>query len=433
MSSNKSFDFKQKVIGTVIAVVIIAMLGALAIWSVGEQKREKGRSIEKNKAEWVSTALVSPKPGSLKPSGYITIEWKKADSLGEVKGYELYLDGEMVASLDSKDLAKMEEEETTTQQTFGVSTEEQVDTVKYEIHTSGVKSHEVYIKAYLYDDFYIYSDVFKFYINKKGFCMNKEMAQAVDATKWNVSWYYNWAVNPFKYDSFVDLQFVPMFWSPHGTDDQMMNRLEKWGYNTILTFNEPDLSEQANMTIEEAIEGMRPLTSHGMHVSSPATALCPPWSKTWFQPFWKQMENEGMEMDFIAVHHYWNWYNEEGAQAFLDLIDETWEMYHKPIWITEFAISGAPYKYPGARKGVQSYMKNVIKGLDERDYVERYAWFSFGQNNFKNGGSAMYQQYTGEVTKLGKIYQSMGNPEGYGDSSIKTQWKNENKDKLTSD
>ncbi len=58
----------------------------------------------------------------------------------------------------------------------------------------------------------------------------------------------------------------------------------------------------------------------------------------------KKMEEQNMDVDFIPIHHYWNWYADEGAQAFLDLVDETWEMYHKPIWITEFAISGDPGK-----------------------------------------------------------------------------------------
>ena len=58
----------------------------------------------------------------------------------------------------------------------------------------------------------------------------------------------------------------------------------------------------------------------------------------------KKMKQEKMDDDmaFLALHHYWNWHTKEGAEAFLKIIDETWEMYKKPIWITEFALSGVP-------------------------------------------------------------------------------------------
>ena len=142
----------------------------------------------------------------------------------------------------------------------------------------------------------------------------------------------------------------------------------------VLAFNEPDLEEQSNISVEDAVEGMKAFMNQDIYVGSPATALCPPWSDDWFVPFMKQMKKEKMDVDFIPIHHYWNWWNEEGVQAFLDLVDKTWEMYHKPIWITEFAISGVPYRTKQMRQSVIDYMKGVIPELDKRDYVERYSW-----------------------------------------------------------
>ena len=135
-----------------------------------------------------------------------------------------------------------------------------------------------------------------------------------------------------------------------------------------------------------------------------------------------------MDVDFIPIHHYWNWWNEEGVQAFLDLVDKTWEMYHKPIWITEFAISGVPYRTKQMRQSVIDYMKGVIPELDKRDYVERYSWFSFNPTDYRNGGSALLDITTGEITDLGKLYQSLGMPEGYENSSKVKKEKNTQKD-----
>ena len=40
-------------------------------------------------------------------------------------------------------------------------------------------------------------------------------------------------------------------------------------------------------------------------------------------------------------------------------------MYHKPIWITEFAISGDPGKNQEQLDAVIGYMKGVIPGLEK--------------------------------------------------------------------
>ena len=103
-----------------------------------------------------------------------------------------------------------------------------------------------------------------------------------------------------------------------------------------------------------------------------------------------------------------------GANSFLnDVVDKSYEMYHKPIWITEFAVSGWGYSNASARKSMEEFMYTVIDGLNERDYVERYSWFSFNTTDESNGASALWTNATGELTDLGNIYAFYGNPEGY--------------------
>lgn len=344
-------------------------------------------------SNWKENAITSPIAGSLQAAGNITISWESAEEIGEVKEYKLYVDEELAATTDA-------------------------DTRTYEYYGVKVKGYEAYVEADMTDGSKIYSNIFTFYVNKKGFCMNKDMAQTINAADWGVSWYYNWAMEAFKYTSFQSLQYVPMMWASYETDSVTSKRFPKRGYKYMLTYNEPDRTDQANISVENAVEGMKAFKDLDITIGSPATALCPPWSKEWFQPFMEQLNAQNMDVDFIAVHHYWNWYQEEGIQAFLDLIDETYEMYHKPIWITEFALSGNPGKNEEQLASVENYMKGIIEGLDERDYVERYAWFSFSPGDYRNAASALLQTYTGEITSLGKLYQEIGMPEGYGDESI---------------
>lgn len=374
-------------LGSIVLIVIVAIMTTINI------------SRHNKITEWKENAITSPKAGSLQAAGNITVSWKSAEEIGEVKEYKLYVDEELAATTDA-------------------------DTTTYEYYGVKVKGYKAYIEADMKDGSKIYSNVFTFYVNKKGFCLNKDMAQTVEALDWGVSWYYNWAMQAFKYTSFQSLQYVPMMWGSYETDAETSSRFPKMGYKYMLTFNEPDRTDQANISVEKAVEGMKAFSDLEITVGSPATALCPPWSKEWFQPFMKQLNEQNMEVDFIAVHHYWNWYQEEGVQAFLELIDKTYEMYHKPIWVTEFALTGNPGKDEEQLKAVEGYMKGVIAGLDERDYVERYAWFSFSTGDYRNSASALLQTYTGEITRLGEIYQEIGMPEGYGDESISCNTKN---------
>lgn len=257
------------------------------------------------------------------------------------------------------------------------------------------------------------------------------MSRELAADKMNASWYYNWDITPFSYYSFENMEYIPMMWTYSSTETKMIERLEKTGYKYLLTYNEPDFTDQSNLTVDEVVDAWPDFMNKGIQISSPATALCPPWSKDWFQPFMEKIDaDDNLSIDFIALHHYWNWYSDEGVQAFLDLIDQTYEMYHKPIWITEFAISGDPGKNQEQLDAVIGYMKGVIPGLEERDYVERYAWFSFGSKDSRNGASALYDISTGEFTELGKLYSSVGIPAGYQDDSVDVIKENDIKDIL---
>ncbi len=388
-----------------IAIFFVAIVSiiSISIWIVKENNRNRIEKISNNASQWKENAITDPEAGSLKAAGYITINWNGADNLGDVEGYKVYVDDTLVTETDEK-------------------------TTSCDYYTTKVSAHKVYVEADLTYGSKVYSNVFTFYVNKKGYCVNKDMAQNIEGDQWGGSWYYNWDMNPFKYTSFQKLEYVPMMWTTSETDQKTISRFHKFGYKYVLAFNEPDRVDQSNMDVDTAIEGMKAFMNQNVLVGAPATSLCPPWSDEWFQPFMEKMEEQNMDVDFIPIHHYWNWFQKEGAEAFLDLVKQSYEMYHKPIWITEFAISGDPGKTKEQRQKVIDYMNMVLPELDKLEYVERYAWFSFSPTDFKNGASSLIQWYTGEITDLGYLYQKLGMPEGYGDDSIECNVKNSKKD-----
>ena len=392
---------KKLLIGLCVGIAIVIVIGIVAGGNISKNNRIA--NINKVKEQWKQETLISPQKLSLQPAGYITIEWNSAEKMDDVDSYEIYV--------NDKKQGEVKGNKTT-----------------FEYYTTDVSRHAVYIKANLKHGSEIYSDIFYFYVNKKGFCMNTDMAANVNAEDWNVSWYYNWSISKHNYTSFQDLQFVPMFWTSAPTDKNEVEVLPKRGYKYLLAFNEPDRPDQANISVDTAIEGMKPLLNKGLYVGSPAVSIWPSISTDWFQPFMKKMEENKMDMDFITLHHYWNWHDEEGAKAFIKIVDESWEMYHKPIWITEFALSGVPDWTKQTRQSAINYMKIILPELDKRDYVERYAWFSFSKSDYKNSGSALLDTYTGKITGLGKTYQKLGNPEGYEDENQTAQQNNKQMD-----
>lgn len=403
MKAGSNLNKKKLGIYVISFAVIVILIAVTVVWTSKRNTQKRIEQITANAENWKQDTMITPQAGSLKAAGYMDIEWNPADELGNVEGYKVYADGELIAETDK-------------------------ETTKCEFYTTKVSAHEVYVETDLEYGSKVYSNIYKFYVNKKGLCVNKDMAKNIEAPDWGTSWYYNWAIEAHRYTSFQDMEFVPMMWTSSSTDKQTIGRLHKFGYKYVLAFNEPDLYLQSNIEVDRAVEGMKAFMNQNIRVGSPATALCPPWSDEWFQPFMKKMKEQDMDVDFIPIHHYWNWFQKEGAEAFLDLVKQSYEMYHKPIWITEFAISGDPGKTELQRQKVIDYMNMVIPELDKLDYVERYAWFSFNPDDFKNGASALMKHYEGTITDLGYLYQKIGMPEGYGDTTIECNIPNTQKD-----
>lgn len=436
MENNITKNNRKKILILVLVTLAVAILAIMAVKSVNNAKGEE--AIE----EWKSTAIVNPEAGSLKAAGYIDITLKSAAKVyesnkkfGSIKEYKLYVNEEEVGSVPQNEFK--EEESTTKVQQVGMiidkgddEAEEKDDIAILEYYATKTAGYDAYVELTFENGTVIYSDVFTFYVNKKGMCVNKIMGRHVDAEGMNASWYYNWDASPFGFSAYQKLEYVPMMWTINDKGSKTIQRMADNGYKYALMYNEPDLAEQSNLTVETVIDSWGEYNDIDINLGSPATALCPPWSDEWFQPYMKEMEANNYDVDFIAVHHYWNWYTEEGVEAFLELMDETYEMYGKPIWITEFALDGDPGNNQEQLDSCMNYMLGLIEGLEERDYIQRYAWFSFGVMDKRNAAAALFKKSTGELTALGEAYANAGNPEGYGDENVQNIVKNEKKDKI---
>ena len=346
--------------------------------------------------QWQTNAITSPVSGKLVPAGYIDIKWTSATSLGEIKDYKLYVDDTLVNTATA----------TSTQ---------------FEYYTTTVSSHKTYIIAEFTDGSSVTSSTFYFYVTKKGLCVNNDMGRMLIPENMNIGWYYNWGVSPFTYSCYTDIDYIPMIWGTNS--ESYISSIASKGYKYLLAYNEPDMPMRdqwgnyiggSNVNVNVAINNWNKFLGYNFHLGSPAPAQSPSWTGgTWFRTFMNGIDQS--TIDFIPLHCYYGTYGGvNAANTFLtDVVDKTYQMYHKPIWITEFAPSGWGYSNLYGRKQCKEFLEAVLKGLDERSYVERYSWFSFDTTDETNGAAALWTNKTGVLTDLGNAYVANGNPEGY--------------------
>jgi|694.fasta_scaffold133638_2 hypothetical protein len=205
-------------------------------------------------------------------------------------------------------------------------------------------------------------------------------------------WYYTWG--PTAVLGLEDVPFTAMCWGSHGAPQKGVNA------PVLLGFNEPDRTDQSNLSPAEALNLWPLLVAPGRRLGSPATAANPAKPGSWLEQFMAGSPH----VDFICVH----WYAPPNVNAFLNQIDAIYAKYKLPIWVTEFAVADWTGKYPGGYEVslVETFMKGACAGLDARDYVERYTWKTRGTSDANLGTSALFKD-DGSLTALGRIYESV--------------------------
>lgn len=330
--------------------------------------------------------IVYPGDKSLIGAGHFDFKWR---AVSNAKTYQLYINDKLI---------------TTTEKTT------------YDYYTTKVQKFTAYIQVELINGGNQKSKSITFFVTKKGLAVNSNMGKNLDPLSMNMGWYYTWSPSsPFAYQdkNYKYIEFVPMIWGM-SNEDTNLEIVQRGNHMYLLGYNEPDFADQSNIPYETAAEHWPKFQGKSRYLGSPVPALSPTWENgPWLNNFMKTIDQN--TVDFIALHCYYGQYGGFGAaETFLkDVVDGTYKLFGKPIWITEFAVSGWGYSNVEKRKEVDDFLRGCIKGLNERDFVERYSWFSFNTDNENDGASALWTESTGQLTSLGETYVSFGNPEGY--------------------
>ncbi|WP_435176231.1 sigma-70 family RNA polymerase sigma factor [Actinacidiphila sp. bgisy145] len=216
------------------------------------------------------------------------------------------------------------------------------------------------------------------------------------------SWYYTWST---AHDGISGPGFVPMIWGADSATSTALAQAKAAG-PYLLGFNEPDMSGQSNMTVDQALALWPKLESAGKVLGSPAVAYGADTAGGWLDRFMTGARQKGYRVDFITLHWYGGDFTTPDAVAQLkSYLQAVHDRYHKPIWLTEFALtdfSGGSARYPSDQQQA-AFLTAATTMLDGLPYLQRYAWFGLPA---KDGAPSTGLFHTGPViTDEGRAFQ----------------------------
>ncbi len=187
------------------------------------------------------------------------------------------------------------------------------------------------------------------------------------------TWCYNWGTTPKSTDC-DDPYFVPMIWGS-GSVTSALKSIGKAGYKTVLGFNEPNKSDQANLSVADALAAWPDLTSDpNIRVGSPAVSDD---GRAWLEDFMTQAKQKNLRVDFIAMHWY-GWNKGSCVTSQLEGAVNWASKWGLPVWITEFGCMGSSNP---DEKTVLDFFNSAIPMLAKHPLVERYAWYPWNTYN----------------------------------------------------
>ncbi|MGQ5263485.1 sigma-70 family RNA polymerase sigma factor [Micromonospora sp. ZYX-F-536] len=228
-------------------------------------------------------------------------------------------------------------------------------------------------------------------------------SQALASSK--AGWYYTWGTQHSGITTPQGATFVPMIRGAENVTAADLARARAAG-PYLLTFNEPDLPEQSNMTVERALDLWPQLMATGSRLGSPAVAWGAADAQGWLDRFMTGAKARGHRVDFITLHWFGADFTTATAVAQLrQYLQAVYRRYGKPIWLTEFALirfDGGSQQFPSQEQQA-AFLTAATAMLGQLSYVQRYAWFGLAATDKDRSG--LFSDGT-EATLVGRAFQA---------------------------
>lgn len=223
------------------------------------------------------------------------------------------------------------------------------------------------------------------------------------------NWYYTWGLEPSS--DVGGAEFVPMFWGASsvtaGNCSKVNKLYEEGKAYYVLGFNEPDLGEESNMNVSDALDKWEFLCEHldgRIKLVSPAPSYP---TRTWLEEFMEGVKVRGLRCDYVAVHMYAG----IGTQNYQSVIRDVYNKYGKKVWITEFAPRDDNAKSNGynsyTETRVLNQMQTLLPAYEQMNEVFRYSWFGCASETMVGLTSSRFFDSDGKMTSLGEYYATL--------------------------
>jgi hypothetical protein len=239
------------------------------------------------------------------------------------------------------------------------------------------------------------------WVSKKGWCQTGWMSKAdaiTNSNKMNATWFYTWSADN---STRPNLEYVPIRSQQYWPSWSQITGLS--GVSHVMAFNEPDHTEQSNISVAQAVAQWPDFQKTGLRLGSPA---CTNFS-AWLYPFMDSIKAHNYRVDYVVIHAYWGgltasqWYSQLKA-----IHDKT----GRPLWIKEWN-NGAnwttetwPTAYGDGLTKQQNELKAILNVMDTAHFVERYSIYNWV------GSMRMMISDDGWITPAGENYRDRKAP-----------------------
>ena len=244
---------------------------------------------------------------------------------------------------------------------------------------------------------------------KRGVAFNFSISEDLPVLSPYISWDYNWGntsseLSALWFDT-NEMDYCPMCWNGNYSADAIRAYVAAHpATKYLLAFNEPNLTDQANMTPAQAAalwpavvalaeELNLKLISPAMNYGTLAGYSDP---IKWLDEFFEQPNVSLDDVYAISIHCYM------GSAGAMAAFVQKFAKYNKPIWLTEFCA----WENVNSVEAQMDYMSAALNYLETTELVERYAWFipRWSKHNVSPYMELLTSGVESSLTDAGKVY-----------------------------
>jgi hypothetical protein len=230
-----------------------------------------------------------------------------------------------------------------------------------------------------------------------------------DWDRFGTSWSYNWGrdtgaslpaqvvFSPMQHNRWwPDWSTLPEYYVPWHTTSRAV---------CVLGFNEPDRSDQADMSVGDAIALWPRLEASDVPLVSPVAANA---YGGWLGNFYDEAGSLGYRVDYTAVH----WYANPSADSLLGHLESVYNTWGRPVWLTEFSCVDWGGSATWTEEDNYRFLADFLWRAEDRPWLKRYAIFVFRgdppANPWDRTGprSDMLRSDGTTLTAFGELYAS---------------------------